>query len=460
MDSVDRSTQQRAERRPVSAHVIHSLGVAACMLGSSVLWVCGLATACTSSDAPIADTEVNGHASALVSAARAKPAPAGPGYFIARRDLRRCVAPICGGFFVSLVNKATTPCVDGSAQAECYVAELDLSGLGLSPDDEAALQGAIGINTSEASVVLVGQIQPKAFGSVGTFGQFVARSAWRAAKPVTLSGTFYGLKDSGIVCITYPCPSIAEAKLNTSQVQNIHGVDFTQAPGSDADKDAAGNAIFSGEGLVATGTNSVIRRAGPAGAATVLNISQYFRLVTPSAAPLQWFSTCGDPVCRGWSGQSGLPLCTTQAEGQACDSTGDGCDPKSDCNSVLVCADHDPKQSGCPISSRRFKTEIHYLESAELAELAQSVDQIRLASYVYKSDPHAVRQLGFIVEDNAGTPAVQLERSRVDLYGYTSMAVAAVQTQNKRVAALESEIGALRAELALVRESAESCQQP
>src|SRR5262245_51152370 len=52
-----------------------------------------------------------------------------PSYVTVRRDVRRCAAPLCGGFFVDAVNQDTLRCADGSRSAECYVTDLDLSGL-------------------------------------------------------------------------------------------------------------------------------------------------------------------------------------------------------------------------------------------------------------------------------------------------------------------------------------------
>lgn len=69
-------------------------------------------------------------------------------------------------------------------------------------------------------------------------------------------------------------------------MQNIHEVDLTRAPGTDKDRAAALEAIFSDEGLVATGVNETVPDAGPAGAAIVLRASQYFRLVRPANEPL------------------------------------------------------------------------------------------------------------------------------------------------------------------------------
>ncbi|MFM7276035.1 MAG: DUF6748 domain-containing protein, partial [Gammaproteobacteria bacterium] len=46
------------------------------------------------------------------------------GYFEVRKDLRRCVSPLCGGFWLRRLNAQMTRCADGAMQRECYVAEL------------------------------------------------------------------------------------------------------------------------------------------------------------------------------------------------------------------------------------------------------------------------------------------------------------------------------------------------
>ena len=48
-------------------------------------------------------------------------------YWRVRPDFRKCISPICGGWWVSRVNFATTKCADGKLASECYVAGLDWS---------------------------------------------------------------------------------------------------------------------------------------------------------------------------------------------------------------------------------------------------------------------------------------------------------------------------------------------
>jgi hypothetical protein len=166
--------------------------------------------------------------------------------------------------------------------------------------------------------------------------------------------------------------------------------------------------------------------------------------------PPQWYFTCGDPVCGGHQVPSGMPACSFETPGEACRPEGALCDPIDECNRRLVCATSDPVEApgGCPISSARFKRDIEYLTEAELRQLYAEVRRFRLASYRYRSAAPADRpHLGFIIEDVGTSAAVDPARERVDLYGYASMAVAAVQVQARQIESLEAEVSALRREL-------------
>lgn len=166
---------------------------------------------------------------------------------------------------------------------------------------------------------------------------------------------------------------------------------------------------------------------------------------------LQWYTTCGDPVCGGYSGPTeGVALCTTEVEGASCSPEGARCDPQDDCNALMVCATEDPKaqEGGCPISRAAWKAGIHYLSADERDRVAAELLATRLARYRYTGERADVpERLGFIIEDAPQSPAVRPDGERVDLYGYTSMAVATLQAQQAEIEALEAELAALRARL-------------
>lgn len=168
--------------------------------------------------------------------------------------------------------------------------------------------------------------------------------------------------------------------------------------------------------------------------------------------PLQWYTTCGDPVCGGYTKPDGVPLCTAdQLEGNPCDVEGTTCDPVSDCNALLVCATKDPKQQepgGCPISRAKFKTDIEYVGPAQLERYAADLSSLRLATYRYRAaPPTATPRLGIILEDNEQGVWVDAAHDRVDLYGYASLAVAALQVQQRQIADLRAEVERLSAQL-------------
>jgi hypothetical protein len=102
----------------------------------------------------------------------------------------------------------------------------------------------------------------------------------------------------------------------------------------------------------------------------------------------------------------------------------------------------------CPVSRAKYKTDIRYLSAAEREHLADDVNDIPLVRYRYKDAPER-EHLGFIIEDVEPSPGIDSPNDRVDLYGYTSMAVAALQEQHREIEALRRELGELRAGLRL-----------
>lgn len=158
----------------------------------------------------------------------------------------------------------------------------------------------------------------------------------------------------------------------------------------------------------------------------------------------KWYYTCGDIVCSVWRPDPSIPLCTTQKVGDACPTLGEKCDPQSGCNQRLVCATSDPAYM-CPISRAKYKTDIQYLGGAELDRVRDDLLEIKLATYRYRAGgPGAPVQLGFIIDDVGGGPSVNADGETVNLYGYTSMAVAALQAQERELAALREEVASLR----------------
>lgn len=168
----------------------------------------------------------------------------------------------------------------------------------------------------------------------------------------------------------------------------------------------------------------------------------------------QWWGTCGDPVCSGYGGPfPGVALCSDLgiAIGDTCPTSDAGllCDPVDDCNARLTCADSDPTQQpgGCPISKAEHKESIVYLSADQRAAAHKDVVDMKLATWRYKGAlDDGSQHLGFLIDDEPGSPAVRPDGEHVDLYGYTSLAVAAIQEQEARIQALEAKLEALAAQ--------------
>lgn len=189
-----------------------------------------------------------------------------------------------------------------------------------------------------------------------------------------------------------------------------------------------------------------------------MKYSRLFLLIVAAAGcandaspPPRYFFTCGDPVCHGYvrSGST-LPCTATQQAGQECGTSGLTCDPTDSCNRLLVCSGEDPTRQpgGCPISLAAWKKDIRYLDEAERQRQHDAVVRLPLATWRYRTeDAEAPVRLGFLIDDVGAAPCVQPSGQRVDLYGYTSMAVAALQVQEREIAALRDDLAALRAEV-------------
>jgi hypothetical protein len=109
-----------------------------------------------------------------------------------------------------------------------------------------------------------------------------------------------------------------------------------------------------------------------------------------------------------------------------------------------VCDDHDPTAGpgGCPISSAKFKEHIGYLGPNELDRLHGEAMRMKLATYNYRNmygNPEETH-LGFIIEDNPQSLAVDRGHDRVDIYGYLSMVLATTQVQEKEIQELRRQV--------------------
>jgi hypothetical protein len=115
--------------------------------------------------------------------AKDEAAASGETYYSVRLDLRKCMFPACGGYWVSRLNVNNTVCANGKKASECYVATIDWSSAGLTQDD---------INNANATSLIVR-------GSIATttsWGRLTASEAWGSNIVDAPSGTFYAVSSS------------------------------------------------------------------------------------------------------------------------------------------------------------------------------------------------------------------------------------------------------------------------
>jgi len=188
-------------------------------------------------------------------------------FYTVRPDLRRCISPICGGYFVKRVNLPTTRCANGRYMAQCYVAAIDWNG---QPEVDAR------------RALLRGDVIAKTYERFGNLGVFRLAESWHATSDGQPDGTFYRVRDRGLRCITHPCPTHHEVKLNSTFSLNIAGVDLSGAGLSNNEK--VYDAMRGPEGAIFSGNNVPV--TGPGGRLLSLKATQVYLRDSPGVSNL------------------------------------------------------------------------------------------------------------------------------------------------------------------------------
>jgi len=177
-------------------------------------------------------------------------------YFSIRADLRKCAYPMCGGWFLSRLNEATTQCHDGSTATSCYTPVLDWSNSGLDDAQQAALSEASAHAASSPGVyaIVLGQFaRTNTTTPDPTLGRFVVSQAWVSEGDGVSSGTFVKVQDNGRRCFAAPCPNLTETTLNTPQATNIAEVDWTPSGLTEAQIEDCTQDMYGPDGLLIAG---------------------------------------------------------------------------------------------------------------------------------------------------------------------------------------------------------------
>lgn len=193
--------------------------------------------------------------------------------FTARPDYRKCAAPLCGGYFVKLVNKKLTQCADGSLKQECYVASVVYG--------DGPINAGVHSFANKTPLLLIGAIVPKADTTTGVLGVFRAKDAYRSATQNTATGNFYGVTNNDIMCITTPCFSYDEQLLNTeNRITKLSDVNLEMSGASPDDINWAQQLLANGSPLYATGKNQ--KYQGFAGIGVRLVAQQFYLPIKPT----------------------------------------------------------------------------------------------------------------------------------------------------------------------------------
>ena len=206
-------------------------------------------------------------------------------YVTLRRDSRKCLAPMCGGYFVGDVNRVNP--------SEKYVNSLDFSKSGLSADDIAVV-----LEAPESELVLRGKLGP-------TEARFNTRSflvyeAYRGMPGIEAKdSTFYTVGDSEVRCVRPPCYSLTAKKLNSATTRDATGVSVDRASKPLVDQNWLSIAVMRTEAIVAAKFVEVPANLG--GKEVLVDASQVFlRVPQEQSCPVVKLAACPDDTERTW----------------------------------------------------------------------------------------------------------------------------------------------------------------
>lgn len=200
----------------------------------------------------------------------------GDGYFTITRDMRRCAAPMCGGYHIAPVNASGVRCADGTWGNRCYVASLDLAPLGL---PTAARDGVADAFTTH---VFYGRIEAV---SEHRFGKFSASQAWRSATGALPTQSLSRVSTTGTTCTFLPCDRLAMLRANsTASSLPIVGVDVAALALAPELRDDVLGAATRDAGVLVAGVRTTMPGNPSTERVPFLRASQAFLRVTATDA--------------------------------------------------------------------------------------------------------------------------------------------------------------------------------
>jgi len=215
-------------------------------------------------------------------------------FYLVRPDPRKCASPMCGGYFVRLVNQGVTRCANGKRMSECYVASIDWNGSNEVEPGKALIRGLFTTRGSRN----------------GKYGVLKVLESWEAVSSGSPQGDFFRVRDLGVRCIAAPCQTHRETKLNANATRTIAGVNLKfDEPASEV-MEEVNRSMTGPEGVLAVGAHRTV--TGPAGRSQALDITQLYLRKSASSALKPCIKTgCSSQICAD---ETVMSTCEYKAE--------------------------------------------------------------------------------------------------------------------------------------------------
>lgn len=257
-----------------------------------------LVSACASSDADdelLADSTDNANLDGKADADHGAYT-----YYAIRQDMRRCASPMCGGWFLSRVNRPTTVCNTGSSAAECYTPVLDWSESALDQGQQDKLRGQAAKLGGKFALVRGRFVKKNTTTPRPELGKFVVTEAWVAEGDHAPSGVFAKVYQNGIRCIAAPCPSLTEKGLNTSNTVNISDLDFSPSGMTDRQVEGFNDQLIAPSGIIVAGDRYTFSVSGRPGKGRT--VSNGFTRLANAPATDCFVGGCSGQLCSDHDG--------------------------------------------------------------------------------------------------------------------------------------------------------------
>lgn len=178
-------------------------------------------------------------------------------YYTIEPDYRRCASPYCGGWWLTRVNLysvSADSALDGDVAPiipdPVYVADIDYRALGLTEGQILEFEKRV----HEGKAFIRGVLRPYPYPVFdrNRLQVLAATGTWVAANDNAPVGPYLNVRNTGIVCITTPCPYYEAEVLNTGFRTQVHELDLRRAELTDKQTELAWREL-DGKGLIMTG---------------------------------------------------------------------------------------------------------------------------------------------------------------------------------------------------------------